>query len=700
MRAKIFQLFILCALLSAAATSLPAATYYVSLNGSDAMPGSLTQPWRTIQKAAKTLKAGDTAVVGPGDYDEYVTQTTSGSDGNRITYRASMPHATTLRGFRVNAKYVTLDGLKITKTSSVGVLWCAAIYIDPNSHNLTITNCWISDSPLVITNDFYFNSSDSEIRSMSSDFTTAGFKPGSKVYLGACDLTPLWFTNHDSAWVVSSNTATSLWVTNAAGGSFTNDIGSDYWAMIAVGAPGSPGIGAVHFQSSGGVIPTNCVVVGNVISNWFGRAIEFQGNGCLIASNTITKLYGFHAIQTYAGSDNVFRGNIIRHSPNVMNWAGTEVASIVEPGVDYQYAQLSILAQSSPVRTNILWESNWVEDLDNQMGRVDDEDPNTWGITFRNNVFIGIAAQFSGGRDYMSWISNTFYRCSYDNNLSPLALGGRAPTHTNYVITGNLFIECGQTNRLDTGWYSITTNAIISEANSNMVSGFEISGYPAKDNFQLTCGFNNYTTETNGINGGDPGFVNALDPDGPDNIPFTDDDGLKVLPNSPAARIGGGALGVLALKTNQPIAHFRITSPNGWFAPMGSNYNPGWWTNTPYGRGGSLRPWNTPQTIGTAPVSATFSADLSISGVDGSLTNTAISNYLWEFGDGTTTATNRPVVSHLFSRPGDRIVALTVENTAGWKHTVRNIYRIANTTELEGQPRPPTGLMVIGIMTP
>jgi hypothetical protein len=52
---------------SANAASLPSApptpapsgpTYYVSASGNDANAGSLSAPWRTIQKAANTLVAG------------------------------------------------------------------------------------------------------------------------------------------------------------------------------------------------------------------------------------------------------------------------------------------------------------------------------------------------------------------------------------------------------------------------------------------------------------------------------------------------------------------------------------------------------------------------------------------------------------------------------------------------------------------
>jgi hypothetical protein len=53
--------------------------YYVAVDGDDDNPGSLSEPWRTVQKAASTVGAGDTVYVRGGVYTETVTITTSGS---------------------------------------------------------------------------------------------------------------------------------------------------------------------------------------------------------------------------------------------------------------------------------------------------------------------------------------------------------------------------------------------------------------------------------------------------------------------------------------------------------------------------------------------------------------------------------------------------------------------------------------------
>jgi hypothetical protein len=64
------------------------ATYYVSPSGSDAWPGTLAQPFATIQFAANQLGAGDTLNIRAGSYHEYVTVPSSGTATAPITIQA------------------------------------------------------------------------------------------------------------------------------------------------------------------------------------------------------------------------------------------------------------------------------------------------------------------------------------------------------------------------------------------------------------------------------------------------------------------------------------------------------------------------------------------------------------------------------------------------------------------------------------
>ncbi|MBN2330833.1 MAG: right-handed parallel beta-helix repeat-containing protein, partial [Candidatus Aenigmarchaeota archaeon] len=68
--------------------------YYVDVNtGSDSNPGTSVHPWKTIQKAADSLLAGDTVLIAPGIYREgMIAPANSGSEGSPITYKALDPN--------------------------------------------------------------------------------------------------------------------------------------------------------------------------------------------------------------------------------------------------------------------------------------------------------------------------------------------------------------------------------------------------------------------------------------------------------------------------------------------------------------------------------------------------------------------------------------------------------------------------------
>jgi Right handed beta helix region len=87
------------------------SVFYVSTNGNDSNPGTETSPWRTIQHAADTARAGSVVNVRGGIYEELVSIHESGnaSDGY-ITFR-SYPGETAI-----------LDAGRFTPTSRSGIL--------------------------------------------------------------------------------------------------------------------------------------------------------------------------------------------------------------------------------------------------------------------------------------------------------------------------------------------------------------------------------------------------------------------------------------------------------------------------------------------------------------------------------------------------------------------------------------------------
>ncbi len=62
--------------------------YYVATTGDDSQPGTEARPWRTVQKAADTMVAGDSVFIRAGLYSEEVMPQNSGALGSEIVYKA------------------------------------------------------------------------------------------------------------------------------------------------------------------------------------------------------------------------------------------------------------------------------------------------------------------------------------------------------------------------------------------------------------------------------------------------------------------------------------------------------------------------------------------------------------------------------------------------------------------------------------
>ncbi len=96
-----------------------ANSYYVSPSGNDSNPGTQTQPWKTIQKAANTMAASDTVIVAAGDYStQRVSITKSGASGSPITYQTQ--GQVVMKGFNISANYIVINGFEIANTDWTG----------------------------------------------------------------------------------------------------------------------------------------------------------------------------------------------------------------------------------------------------------------------------------------------------------------------------------------------------------------------------------------------------------------------------------------------------------------------------------------------------------------------------------------------------------------------------------------------------
>ncbi len=133
-----------------------AATYYVSPSGNNANAGSEAAPWRTIQKAADTMVAGDTVLVRGGIYSLQSGDGTcgvpdtaicalkpkrSGTATSPIVFKAFPGQRPVLRGLAVyifNKAYVTIGGFEIAGANIRTTDGCTGIVAENNHiHEVT-----------------------------------------------------------------------------------------------------------------------------------------------------------------------------------------------------------------------------------------------------------------------------------------------------------------------------------------------------------------------------------------------------------------------------------------------------------------------------------------------------------------------------------------------------------------------------------
>ncbi|MFM1769526.1 MAG: hypothetical protein RJA22_2055 [Verrucomicrobiota bacterium] len=147
-------------------SSLPAATYHVATTGSDANPGTLLQPFATLNRAVSAVAPGDTVLVRGGTYAQTVNLWAQGTPAARVTFQSypgetaildgtTLPANTTMvtisgdwvdwKGFEV--RHSTRTGITIWEASQVRLLqntihgcWNGGIFVGGNAFGLTTDN--------------------------------------------------------------------------------------------------------------------------------------------------------------------------------------------------------------------------------------------------------------------------------------------------------------------------------------------------------------------------------------------------------------------------------------------------------------------------------------------------------------------------------------------------------------------------------
>lgn len=131
-----------CAWIALSGSAL-AGDLYVSPNGSDSNPGSLSAPFRSIQKADQAASAGTVIHVAPGNYPGGFTTSKSGSASARIAFVSDVKWGAKIVGtggsqaesaWFSRGDYVDINGFEIDGRSGAGLSWSVGIYLGGNSN--------------------------------------------------------------------------------------------------------------------------------------------------------------------------------------------------------------------------------------------------------------------------------------------------------------------------------------------------------------------------------------------------------------------------------------------------------------------------------------------------------------------------------------------------------------------------------------
>ena len=128
--------------------------HYVSTAGSDLNDGSITRPWRTVQKALDTLTAGQTAYVRAGTYSQNLVMTRAGSPLAPITIRNYPGGRVILQPgtgqednyplqLQEGAAYLRFQGLVFEGATGPST---TNVYASGSAHDIELSDCEVRNS--------------------------------------------------------------------------------------------------------------------------------------------------------------------------------------------------------------------------------------------------------------------------------------------------------------------------------------------------------------------------------------------------------------------------------------------------------------------------------------------------------------------------------------------------------------------------
>jgi len=274
--------------------------------------------------------------------------------------------------------------------------------------------------------------------------------------------------------------------------------------IVRWNGPASPPFGGVGSDN---------LIISNVFKNVRGEMVfRINGSRNLISGNQILNLDNADYFQV-AGGTNYIVNNVCSNLFFSGLYSGNHADIVQIFGNAGGTAQASV---GHLVESNLVFKADKLAQLGNL---TDDGYALVRDITFRNNIFIGVSAKCSCAMPEVKWYNNVFYSCATntDNGGPLLIFSNLDPSigrgHSGKVFN-NVFVNCGVAGNLrnGNGWYSFDTGLTNVAADYNYVGK---DGYKAIDTDPQHRAIGNpggwdrlLWWEPNGINGGNPLFVN------------------------------------------------------------------------------------------------------------------------------------------------------------------------------------------------
>lgn len=243
------------------------------------------------------------------------------------------------------------------------------------------------------------------------------------------------------------------------------------------------------------------IINSNHFINIHSLAVMVQGSYNLVSSNIVEYTYeGTDAFRAW-GATNRFTRNIIRYLDR-----GDGPSSGGHPDPFQTFGDTGVECYE------LMFDNNIIHDCDTQVTQISmDGVDNIRNLYFINNVFANTISSFSSGASNMVVANNLFYQVC--NSASDWAMSTRDTTNAYGTSAGsyfwnNAFVLCGaDLTKTNAGWYAVTE-----QLRPHVSIDYN---YVCRTNYSIAAIGNvtNYTVnsfcETNGVNGGDPMFINV-----------------------------------------------------------------------------------------------------------------------------------------------------------------------------------------------